>query len=62
MAADPIEAGRRGGRSRSAKKLAAIRKNGFQKRYGVDLPSKQETPALPLEGADAQPESRQQAK
>ncbi len=29
--ADPREAGRKGGRSRSAKKLAAIRKNGFQK-------------------------------
>lgn len=31
MPADPVEAGRKGGRSRSARKLAAIRKNGFQK-------------------------------
>jgi hypothetical protein len=32
MPADPVEAGRKGGRSRSAKKLAAIRRNGFQPR------------------------------
>ncbi len=31
MAANPVEAGRKGGRSRSDAKLAACRKNGFQK-------------------------------
>lgn len=31
MPADPVEAGRKGGQSRSAKKLAACRRNGFQK-------------------------------
>jgi hypothetical protein len=29
---DPVEAGRKGGQSRSAAKLAAARRNGFQKR------------------------------
>ena len=32
MPADPVEAGRKGGRSRSAKKLAAAKRNGFQPR------------------------------
>jgi hypothetical protein len=40
MPADPVEAGRKGGKSRSAAKLAAIRRNGFQKRAPV-----QEQPA-----------------
>jgi hypothetical protein len=31
MPADPISAGRKGGQARSAKKLAAARRNGFQK-------------------------------
>jgi hypothetical protein len=31
MPANPVEAGRKGGQSRSAKKLAACRRNGFQK-------------------------------
>ena len=31
MPANPVEAGRKGGRSRSAAKLAAARRNGFQK-------------------------------
>jgi hypothetical protein len=31
MPADPISAGRKGGQSRSAAKLAAARRNGFQK-------------------------------
>lgn len=31
MPANPIEAGRKGGRSRSAAKLAACKRNGFQK-------------------------------
>jgi hypothetical protein len=29
---DPVEAGRKGGRSRSAKKIAAAKRNGFQPR------------------------------
>jgi hypothetical protein len=32
MPADPVEAGRKGGRSRSAAKLAACKRNGFQPR------------------------------
>lgn len=32
MPADPVAAGRKGGKSRSAKKLAAARRNGFQPR------------------------------
>lgn len=40
MPADPVAAGRKGGKiggkSRSAKKLAAIRKNGFQKVYNTE--------------------------
>jgi hypothetical protein len=32
MPADPVEAGRKGGCSRSAAKLAAARRNGFQPR------------------------------
>ena len=31
MASDPVAAGRKGGSSRSAAKLAAARRNGFQK-------------------------------
>ena len=31
MPADPVAAGRKGGRSKSPAKLAACRKNGFQK-------------------------------
>jgi len=31
MPANPIEAGRKGGQSRSEKKVAAARRNGFQK-------------------------------
>jgi hypothetical protein len=33
MPADPVAAGRKGSRSRSLKKLLAIRKNGFQRVY-----------------------------
>jgi len=32
MSSDPAEAGRKGGRSRSLKKLLACRRNGFQKK------------------------------
>lgn len=32
MPADPITAGRKGGQSRSAKKVAAAKRNGFQPR------------------------------
>jgi len=31
MPADPVSAGRKGGQSRSPKKLAAAKRNGFQK-------------------------------
>ena len=33
MPADPVAAGKKGGASRSEKKLAACRRNGFQKVY-----------------------------
>jgi hypothetical protein len=33
MPADPVSAGRKGGSSRSPKKLAASRRNGFQRVY-----------------------------
>jgi len=39
MPADPVVAGRKGGSSRSAKKIAAARRNGFQRVY----PRKEET-------------------
>jgi hypothetical protein len=42
MPADPVAAGRKGGRSRSAKKLAAIRKNGFQKVKPAPEPAPQQ--------------------
>jgi hypothetical protein len=32
MPADPVQAGRKGGQSKSPAKLAAARRNGFQKR------------------------------
>jgi hypothetical protein len=32
MPADPVAAGRKGGKSKSAKKLAAAKRNGFQKK------------------------------
>jgi len=35
MPADPVLAGRKGGKSRSPAKLAACRRNGFQKIYNV---------------------------
>ena len=35
MPSDPVAAGRKGGQSRSASKLAACRKNGFQRIYPV---------------------------
>jgi hypothetical protein len=50
MPANPIEAGRKGGQSKSAKKLAAIRRNGFQKQYGVSIPPKDApVPAVPTQ-------------
>jgi hypothetical protein len=38
MSANPVEAGRKGGQSRSAAKLAAARRNGFQKTNVRPLP------------------------
>jgi hypothetical protein len=36
MPADPVAAGRKGGKSKSAKKLAAAKRNGFQKKAKAD--------------------------
>lgn len=33
MASDPVSAGRKGGQSRSERKLAACKRNGFQRVY-----------------------------
>ena len=46
MPADPVSAGRKGGRSRSAAKVAAARRNGFQKAYVKPAE------AEPIEAAD----------
>jgi hypothetical protein len=43
MPADPIAAGRKGGQSRSAAKLAAALRNGFQKRTAPE-PEQQAAP------------------
>jgi len=59
MASDPITAGRKGGQSRSAAKLAAARKNGFQRRYGADLPVKAE-PLLPAKTTADAPTTAQE--
>lgn len=50
MPADPREAGRKGGRSKSPAKLAACRRNGFQKVQREAAP--EEKPAPPLLVAD----------
>jgi hypothetical protein len=39
MPADPVAAGRKGGQSRSAAKLAAIKKNGFQRVKPLPVPT-----------------------
>jgi hypothetical protein len=44
--ADPREAGRKGGRSRSLKKILAARRNGFQRQSPKPLEGK--TPQQPL--------------
>jgi hypothetical protein len=49
MPADPVTAGRKGGQSRSAAKLAACKKNGFQKAAPAEQPAQQE-PQQPKEG------------
>lgn len=36
MPANPVEAGKKGGKSRSPAKLAAARRNGFQKFYDTN--------------------------
>lgn len=46
MPADPVEAGRKGGRSRSLKKLLACRRNGFQARQ-LPEPLEGKTPQQP---------------
>jgi hypothetical protein len=36
MPSDPVAAGKKGGQSRSASKLAACKRNGFQRIYPVE--------------------------
>jgi len=43
MPSDPVAAGRKGGRSRSAAKIAAAKRNGFQPRK----PAQEQPTALP---------------
>jgi hypothetical protein len=61
MAADPVAAGKKGGASRSPKKLAAARRNGFQRVYPrpdevnsvdvvADAATKHDSEAKPSEG------------
>jgi hypothetical protein len=47
MSANPVEAGRKGGQSRSETKLAAARRNGFQKANEPMLPGMQ--PKVPAQ-------------
>jgi hypothetical protein len=47
MPADPVAAGRKGGQSRSPAKLAACRRNGFQKVHAQNV-QEQATQATPL--------------
>jgi hypothetical protein len=51
MPADPVAAGKKGGRSRSAKKLAACRRNGFQP--VKPKPVTEEKPPMTQEAPDA---------
>jgi len=53
MPADPVKAGRKGGASRSEKKLAACRRNGFQKVYTDRAPATQ--PQVPAPAQKVQP-------
>lgn len=55
MPANPVEAGRKGGQSRSAKKLAACRRNGFQKVNPEHVPVRASNPLLvaPRKDSDA---------
>jgi hypothetical protein len=47
MPADPVSAGRKGGASRSEAKLAACRRNGFQKvKTEPQQPAETEQPAV----------------
>jgi hypothetical protein len=49
MPADPVAAGRKGGASKSPAKLAACRKNGFQKVKGVSASAPvEQQPTLPV--------------
>lgn len=49
MPADPVAAGKKGGKSRSAAKLAAARRNGFQKPAPAPVvPAPQTPPAAPV--------------
>jgi hypothetical protein len=46
MPADPVAAGRKGGASRSEKKIAACRRNGFQKVNQPPAPAPKSTQVL----------------
>lgn len=52
MPSDPVEAGRKGGRSRSLKKLLAARRNGFQRQSPKPLEG--QMPQQPLISAEEQ--------
>jgi hypothetical protein len=47
MPADPVSAGRKGGQSRSAAKLAACRRNGFQRTAPADEQPQQQPAQRP---------------
>lgn len=57
--ADPVEAGRRGGRSRSLKKVLAARRNGFQAHQSKPLEGKtpQQPTILPEEPRASSPKA-----
>jgi hypothetical protein len=59
MPADPVSAGRKGGQSRSAKKLAAIRRNGFQKRSAPHTLAERCLPPVPAVLVPVQPKEGQ---
>ena len=50
MPSDPVEAGRKGGKSRSVAKLAAARRNGFQPRKVAVEPAPQTAPLVTAPG------------
>jgi hypothetical protein len=57
MPANPVEAGRKGGKSKSAAKLAAAKRNGFQKVQQAVLERDPQC-AVCTEPKDAQPQGK----